>query len=79
MLTQREIDVDIDETFEEGSVRIMDNRDQVLRCKTVSLVKVLWKHHEVEEAMWERKDMMWVTYPFLFRDEGTWFNRLVIN
>ena len=74
-----EIDVDTDETFEEGSVHIMDSRDQVLRCKTVRLVKVLWQHHEVEEAMWEHEDTMWATYPFLFRDEGTWFSRLVIK
>ena len=33
--------VDADETFEEGPVRIMDSREQVLRRKTVRLVKVL--------------------------------------
>ena len=33
--------VDTYESFEEGSVRIMDSQDQVLRCKTVRLVKVL--------------------------------------
>ena len=33
--------VDADETFEEGPVHIMDSRDQVLRGKTVRLVKVL--------------------------------------
>ena len=37
-----ELIVDADETFEEGLLRIMDNRDQVLQCKTVRLVKVLW-------------------------------------
>ena len=36
-----ELIVDTDGTFEEGSVRIMDSRDQVLRRKTVRLVKVL--------------------------------------
>ena len=45
-----EITVDTDGTFEEGLVRIMDNRDQVLRRKTVRLVKVLWQHRGVEEA-----------------------------
>ena len=50
---------------------IVDSRDQVLQCKTVSLVRVLWRHHGVEESTWERKDMMRTTYPFLFRDEGT--------
>ena len=32
---------DADETFEEGPVRIMDSREQVLRGKPVRLVKVL--------------------------------------
>ena len=36
-----ELVVDADETFEEGPVRIMDIREQVLRGKTVRLVKVL--------------------------------------
>ena len=46
--------VDIDGTFEEGPVRIMDSWDQVLRRKTVRLVKVLWKLLGVEKATWER-------------------------
>ena len=46
----REIFVDTDGTFEEGPVRIMNSQDQVLRCKTVRLVRVLWRHREVEEA-----------------------------
>ena len=69
-------EVDTDETFEEGPVCIVDSHDQVLRRKTVRLVRVLWRHHGVEESTWEREDTMRATYPFLFRDEGTWFSRL---
>ena len=65
------IEVDTDGTFEERPVCIMDRRDQVLRRKTVRLVKVLWQHRGVEEATCEREDTMRATYPFLFRDEGT--------
>ena len=36
-----EIKVDTDETFEEGPVCIMNSQDQVLRHKTVRLVRVL--------------------------------------
>ena len=71
-----QIEVDTDETFEEGPVCIVDSRDQVLRRKTVRLVRVLWRHYGVEESTWEREDTMRATYPFLFRDEGTWFSRL---
>ena len=74
-----QIEVDTDGTFEEGPVCILDSRDQVLRRKTVRLVRVLWRHNRVEESMWEREDMMRATYPFLFRDEGTWFSHLTFK
>ena len=76
-----EIEVDTDGTFEEGLVFNLDSRDQVLRRKTVWLVRVymLWQHRGVEESTWERKDTMRATYPFLFRDEGTWFSRLILK
>ena len=38
----RELMVDVDGTFDEGPIRIMDSRDHVLRSKTMRLVKVLW-------------------------------------
>ena len=66
-----QIEVDTDETFEEGPVCILDSRDQVLRCKTVRLVRVLWRNYGVEESTWECEDTMQATYPFLFRDEST--------
>ena len=65
-----EIVVDADGTFEEGPVRIMDSREQVLRGKTVRLVKVLWQHLGVEEATWEPEDIVCANYPFLFEGEG---------
>ena len=74
-----EIEVDTDGTFEEGPMCIIDSRDQVLRPKTMRLVRVLWQHRGVEESTWEREDTMRATYPFLFRDEGTWFSRLILK
>ena len=74
-----EIKVNTDGTFEEGPVCIMDSRDQVLRRKTMRLVRMLWRHRGVEELTWEHEDTMRATYPFLFRDEGTWFSRLILK
>ena len=37
-----QIEVDTNGTFEEGPVCILDSRDQVLRRKTLRLVRVLW-------------------------------------
>ena len=71
-----QIKVNTDGTFEEGPWCIVCSRDQVLRRKTVRLVRVLWRHCGVEESTWEREDTIRATYPFLFRDEGTWFSHL---
>ena len=79
MVDWGQIEVDTDGTSKEGLVCIVDSRDQVLRRKTVRLVRVLWRHYGGEESTWEREDTMRATYPFLFRDEGTWFSRLTFK
>ena len=68
-----ELVVDANGTFEEGPVRIMDRREQVLRGKIVRLVKVLWQNRGVEEATWECEDTICTNYPFLFEDESMFF------
>ena len=65
-----ELVIDADETFEKGSVCIMDSQDQVLRSKTMRLVKALWLDRGVDEATLESKDTVRANYPFLFEDEG---------
>ena len=72
------LNVNTNRTFKEGPMRIMDSRDQVFRRKTVRLVKVLWQHQGVEEATWEREDMIHANYPFPFEDDDTLFNHLVV-
>ena len=57
-------------TYEEVPIQILDRKDQVLHTKTISLVKVLWKNHTVEEASWERDDEMKSNYLELFVNEG---------
>ena len=57
-------------TYEEVPIQILDRKDQVRRTKTISLVKVFWKNHTVEEASWEREDEMKSNYPVLFVNKG---------
>ena len=57
-------------TYEEVPIQILDRKDQVLCTKPISLVKVLWKNHTVEEASWERDDEMKSNYLELFVNEG---------
>jgi hypothetical protein len=32
-------------------MKIVDKKEQVLRTKTIPIVKVLWHNHEVEKAL----------------------------
>ena len=45
-------------TYEETPMQIVDRKEQVLRSKVISLVKVLWKNHERETATWELEAQM---------------------
>ncbi|CAN6694861.1 unnamed protein product [Malus baccata var. baccata] len=60
------LEINPDLTYDEEPVTILDWKDKVLRNKTVSLVKVLWRNHSVEEATWETEDRMREMYPRLF-------------
>ncbi|KAM2391892.1 hypothetical protein ACFX1X_035451 [Malus domestica] len=60
------LEINPDLTYDEEPVTILDWKDKVLRNKTVSLVKVLWRNHSVKEATWETEDRMREMYPMLF-------------
>ena len=45
---------------------IMNIQEHIWQGKTVRLVKVLWQHQGVEEAIWEHEDIVRANYPFLF-------------
>ncbi|CAN6711371.1 unnamed protein product [Malus baccata var. baccata] len=60
------LEINPDLTYDEEPVTILDWKDKVLRNKTVSLVKVLWRNHSIEEATWETEDRMREMYPRLF-------------
>jgi hypothetical protein len=52
--------------YEELAVQILDHKEQQLRTKTIPLVKVLWRDHDIEEASWELEHDMRNKYPHLF-------------
>ena len=70
VLTGQSIELKEDLSYVEEPVQILDRKDQVLRTKTIPLVKVLWRSHTIEEATWEREDKMRSQYPDLF-NHGT--------
>ena len=61
-----ELEIKPDMTDEEESTHILAREVKELRNKKISLVKVLWYKHGVEEATWEPEDAMKERYPNLF-------------
>jgi hypothetical protein len=45
-------------TYKKTLMRILDRKDQVLRNKNISLVKVLWSDYSVEEGSWKLEESM---------------------
>ncbi|XP_068331433.1 uncharacterized protein [Pyrus communis] len=68
MIPPQLLEINPDLSYDEEPVMILDWKDNVLRNKTVSIVKVLWKNHLVEEATWETEERMRDLYPYQFYD-----------
>ena len=66
MIPVEEIEVDENATYKTQPVRILDSKVQELRKKSINLVKVLWLHHNMEEATWELESEIRRLYPHLF-------------
>ncbi len=58
VISVEEIIVQPDLTYEEKTVRILAREVKELKNKRMPLVKVLWRHHNTEEATWESEEMM---------------------
>ena len=62
----KHLDLSPDLAYEERPVQILDKKEKELRTKRISLVKVLWRNHSIEEATWEREEEIRNKYPHLF-------------
>ncbi|XP_058217277.1 uncharacterized protein LOC131328343 [Rhododendron vialii] len=51
-----ELELEADASYGEEPIRILDSRKQVLRGKTIPLVRVLWSTLGKEESTWEKED-----------------------
>lgn len=60
------LQIDEDITYAEGPIQILDRHEKQLKSRVIPLVKVLWQHHNVQEATWEKESEMFEKYPELF-------------
>ena len=66
ILPVQEIQVQEDLSYVEEPKAILPREVKQLRNKQVPSVKVLWQHHDREEATWELEATMRAQYPQLF-------------
>ena len=57
-------------SYAEEPVTIVDHKIKQLRQREIPMVKIVWKHHGVEEATWATEEKMRRDYPHLFNDPG---------
>jgi hypothetical protein len=50
--------LEVDLTYPEHLVKILDQKDHVTWCKTIKFFKVHWSNHTKEEATWESEDFL---------------------
>ncbi|CAI9094835.1 OLC1v1030639C1, partial [Oldenlandia corymbosa var. corymbosa] len=50
IIQSEELEIDDHLSYEEKPIKILDRQQKILRTKTITLVKVLWSHHGLEEA-----------------------------
>ena len=66
VIHHEEVEIQPNLRYEERPEAILDWKVQELRNKSIPSVKVLWRHHGVEEATWELEEKMKAKYPELF-------------
>ena len=49
VLREEPVELSDNISYEEDPIKILDQREQMLRTKTTKLVKVLWSNHVIEE------------------------------
>lgn len=78
VISRQEVEVLSKLSYEEQSGEILVREVKELRNKYVSLLKVLWRNHAVEEATWETEESSRKQYPHLF-EQGKFRRRNFLN
>ncbi|XP_058223142.1 uncharacterized protein LOC131332850 [Rhododendron vialii] len=66
VLEWSELELEADASYGEELIRILDLHEQVLRGRTIPLVRVPWSNLAKEESTWEREDEVREKHPQLF-------------
>jgi hypothetical protein len=56
--------LEADLSYTEHLIKVLDQKDRIMRCKTIKLFKIQWSNHSEEEATWESKDFLRSCHPY---------------
>ena len=66
IIDHSELDLQLDLSYVEKPIAIMDRNVKIFKNKAIPLVLVSWNRHALGEAAWEREDVIRERYPYLF-------------
>jgi hypothetical protein len=79
IVEQKEITVELDLSYVEQPVKILDEMESNTRRAVIKMYKIQWNHHNEEEAIWETESYLNKNFPgFSWFHPGTHFPHLII-
>jgi hypothetical protein len=57
------IPLEVDLTYPEHLIKVLDQKDHVTRRKTIKFFKIQWSNYTEEEATWESEDFLYSHHP----------------
>jgi hypothetical protein len=64
-----EVELELDLTYLEYPIRILDQKDRETRRRTIQFYKVQWNKHSTEEATWKSEDYLRTNHLGFLTDE----------
>jgi hypothetical protein len=55
--------LEADLSYPEHPIKVLDQKDRVMRHKTITFFKIQWSNHSEEEATWESEDFLCSRHP----------------
>jgi hypothetical protein len=55
--------LEADLPYPEHPIKVLDQKDHVMRRKTIKFLKIQWSNHSEEEATWKSEDFLRSHYP----------------
>ena len=79
ILLVQDIQVQSDFTYDEEPKDILAHEVKQMRNKQVPQVKLLWQHHDIEEATWDPELTMGAHYPQLFNSSINFEGEIILR